>query len=93
MQFTTLSTLTTLALSAFAVAVPTGSNPSNQCNTGSAQCCNSMATASQPAVSTLLGLLGVVIQDVTAQIGLSCSPITIVGIAGNSWYVFRLFIA
>ncbi|KJA28159.1 hypothetical protein HYPSUDRAFT_197681 [Hypholoma sublateritium FD-334 SS-4] len=84
MQFATLSTLTTLALAAFAVAVPTGSDPSNQCNTGAMQCCTSMATASQPAMSTLLGLVGAVVQDVTTQIGLVCSPITVVGVAGNS---------
>ncbi len=34
MQFTALSTLTALALAAFAVAVPTGGDPLNQCNTG-----------------------------------------------------------
>ncbi|KAF5361411.1 hypothetical protein D9758_006236 [Tetrapyrgos nigripes] len=34
-------------------------------------------------VSGLLGLLGIVVGDITASIGLTCSPIT-VGVAGNS---------
>ncbi len=92
MQFTALSTLTALALAAFAVAVPTGGDPSNQCNTGSVQCCNSMQSASQPVLSKSLGLINVVVDDVTALVGVDCSPITVVGIAGNSWCVYLLFI-
>ncbi|KJA28161.1 hypothetical protein HYPSUDRAFT_197683 [Hypholoma sublateritium FD-334 SS-4] len=84
MQFTTLSALTTLALATFAVAVPTSGSPSSQCNTGSVQCCNSLQDSSEFAAAGLLALLGVVVQDVTAQVGLTCTPVTAVGLGGNS---------
>ncbi|KJA19436.1 hypothetical protein HYPSUDRAFT_217661 [Hypholoma sublateritium FD-334 SS-4] len=80
MQFTTLSTLTTLALAAFAAA----SGASSQCNTGSLQCCNSVQNADAPAAAALLGVLGIVLQDVTAQVGLTCSPISAIAVSGNS---------
>lgn len=90
MQFTTLSALTTLALAAFAVAAPTSSSPSNQCNNGAIQCCNSTTTASDPVTALLLGLLGVAAGGITGQVGLTCSPLSVIGVAGNSWYVFVL---
>ncbi|KAF8204696.1 hydrophobin-315 [Pholiota molesta] len=59
--------------------------PSNQCNTGTLQCCASTPTASDPSTAALLGLLGVVVvQDVTALVGVTCSPITGVGVSGTS---------
>ncbi|KAF8871126.1 fungal hydrophobin-domain-containing protein [Infundibulicybe gibba] len=57
--------------------------PVSQCNTGDIQCCNSVQAAGSSAVSGLLGLLGIVVQDVTALVGVTCSPITAIGIAGN----------
>ncbi|KAF6756278.1 hydrophobin-315 [Ephemerocybe angulata] len=50
----------------------------------SAACCNSLQAANTPAVSTLLGLLGIVVQPITALVGLTCSPISIIGLPGNS---------
>ncbi len=41
--------------------------------------------ASSPAAATELGLLGIVVSNVDALVGLSCSPITGVGISGTSW--------
>ncbi|KAF9481861.1 hydrophobin-251 [Pholiota conissans] len=77
---------TALALVSLAAANPTRRNgsPSNQCNTGSLQCCNSVQTASSPAAASLLASLGVVIQDVTALVGITCSPITVIGVSGTS---------
>ncbi|KAH9476586.1 Fruiting body protein SC3 [Psilocybe cubensis] len=79
MQFKVLATL---ALGA-TLAAATGS-PSNQCDTGSLQCCNSTGTASDGAISKLLGLLGIVVQDVTALVGVNCTPITVIGAGGDS---------
>ncbi|KAF9484820.1 hydrophobin-315 [Pholiota conissans] len=79
MQFKVIAAL---ALGA-TLAAATGS-PSNQCNTGSLQCCASTGKATDPAISTLLGSLGIVVQDVTALVGVTCSPITVIGASGTS---------
>ncbi|RXW17269.1 hypothetical protein EST38_g8586 [Candolleomyces aberdarensis] len=89
MQF---KALVALALAAVAVAVPTGGGgggsptpiPPSQCNTGPIQCCNSVQAAGAPAVSTLFALLGIVVQDVNIPVGVTCSPISVIGLPGNS---------
>ncbi|KAI0360663.1 fungal hydrophobin [Trametes cingulata] len=53
------------------------------CNTGPIQCCNSVESADSAAVAGILSVLGVVLQDTTAQVGVQCSPISVVG-AGQS---------
>ena len=87
MHFTQLTAVSALALATLAAATPARRNsaPSNQCNTGSLQCCTSVQQADSPAAAKELGLLGVVVQDVTALVGLTCSPISIIGVVGNSW--------
>ncbi|ESK87979.1 hydrophobin [Moniliophthora roreri MCA 2997] len=55
-----------------------------QCNTGPIQCCNSLGKSTDGPIAAILKLLGVVVQDVTALIGLTCSPITVIGGGGNS---------
>ncbi|KAF8959641.1 hydrophobin-263 [Flammula alnicola] len=57
---------------------------SNQCDTGSIQCCESTQSATSSVVSTLLGLLGIPIGSVTGLVGVTCSPITVVGASGTS---------
>ncbi|KAF5337452.1 hypothetical protein D9758_018016 [Tetrapyrgos nigripes] len=54
-----------------------------QCNTGPIQCCNSVQSANHGIVPSLLILLSIVLGDVTAQVGLTCNPITIIGGGGN----------
>ncbi|PPQ78118.1 hypothetical protein CVT24_006419 [Panaeolus cyanescens] len=85
MQFK-LATLAAISTASLAVASPTGgsSSPSNQCNTGELQCCNSLQAANSSAISGLLGLLGIVVGDITALVGVNCSPISVIGIGGNS---------
>ena len=61
------------SLAVLAVATPTGSSGS----TGDVECCNTVGKASDPAIASELGLLGVVVQDVDALVGLDCSPITV----------------
>ncbi|KAF9483030.1 fungal hydrophobin [Pholiota conissans] len=78
------------ASSAFVLALPilAAANvlprQSNQCNTGSLQCCSSVQSSSSSLVATLLGLLGIAAGSVTGQVGVTCSPITIIGVSGTS---------
>ncbi|RDB27778.1 Fruiting body protein SC3 [Hypsizygus marmoreus] len=60
--------------------------PASQCNTANLQCCQSTehATNLSQTTTTLLGLLGVIIGDITAHIGLTCGPISVIGIGGTS---------
>ncbi|KAK7449221.1 hypothetical protein VKT23_013366 [Stygiomarasmius scandens] len=83
MQFTRLASLA--ALTTLAVATPTRRNePASQCTTGPVQCCNSVESADGATASKLLGLLGVVLQDVNVLVGITCSPISVIGVGGNS---------
>ncbi|KDQ26241.1 class I hydrophobin superfamily [Pleurotus ostreatus PC15] len=61
---------------------PTPISP-NQCNTNKIQCCNSVQSSDAPLLTGLLGLLGIVLQGVI-PIGVTCSPISVIGIGGNS---------
>ena len=45
---------------------------------GDAQCCNTVGAAnSLPGADVLLGLLDIVLKEVSVVIGLGCTPITI----------------
>lgn len=90
-----------LALPILAVATPTTNNspsttvsvtststatqPASQCDTGSIQCCDSVQSSSSESAAGLLGLLGVVLQGLNVPVGLTCSPVSVVGVGGNSW--------
>ncbi|KAJ8090100.1 hypothetical protein PM082_018681 [Marasmius tenuissimus] len=73
----TLAAFTTLA-----VATPTGLSARADCNTGPIQCCQTSTTAKDPIVAPILALVGVVLQDLNVGVGLTCSPITVIG-GGN----------
>ncbi|KAK0442718.1 hydrophobin 2 [Desarmillaria tabescens] len=53
--------------------------------TGNAQCCDSTQSPTDldSGVQTLLGLLGVVIGDLTGDVGVTCTPITVLGVGGT----------
>ncbi|KAF8997074.1 hydrophobin, partial [Cyathus striatus] len=53
------------------------------CTTVDFLCCNSLSTATDPQVSELLGLLGIAASDVSGLVGVTCSPISAVGVGGN----------
>jgi len=47
----------------------------------------SIQTRIQPSStqgSLLLGLLGIILQDLNLNIGIGCSPISVVGVGGNA---------
>ncbi|KAF4621107.1 hypothetical protein D9613_000147 [Agrocybe pediades] len=84
MQFKLASTLAFVTLAA-ATATPARRNEAaSQCSTGNLQCCNSVQDASSPTVTSLFGLLGIAVGSVTGLVGVTCSPISVIGIGGNS---------
>ncbi|KAF9061197.1 fungal hydrophobin-domain-containing protein [Rhodocollybia butyracea] len=58
---------------------PTTTIPASQCTTGPIQCCKSTEAANSVAGVALLALLGVVVNDVEALLGLGCSGINVAG--------------
>ncbi|EEB92853.1 hypothetical protein MPER_08575 [Moniliophthora perniciosa FA553] len=42
------------------------------------------SSRNSPSVAGLFGVLGVVVQGVTGQVGVTCSPISILALGGNS---------
>ncbi|KDR72909.1 hypothetical protein GALMADRAFT_252250 [Galerina marginata CBS 339.88] len=79
MQFKVLATLAIGATLAAATETP-----ASQCNTDDLQCCQTTGTSTSSAISSALALVGVVVQDVTALIGATCSPITVIGTGTSS---------
>ncbi|KAJ7575019.1 hydrophobin 2 [Mycena floridula] len=72
-----------LALVTLAVATPTSRN------TADIECCSSLEEASSPIGVAILKLFGIDPSSVTGLIGVSCSPITVVGAGnGNSAAIF-----
>jgi len=76
------ATITFAAFSCLAVATPTPQTPSSHFDTGTVQCRNSVPSAGSLSAAGLL--LGVVVQDLTVPIGLTCSPITAIGVSDAS---------
>ncbi|KAL5527865.1 hypothetical protein ACEPAG_6666 [Sanghuangporus baumii] len=65
-------------------ATSTATQAASQCDTGDLQCCNSVQSAGSPAAAGLLGLLGIVIQGLDIPVGLTCDPISVIGLGSAS---------
>ncbi|KDQ62711.1 hypothetical protein JAAARDRAFT_189999 [Jaapia argillacea MUCL 33604] len=80
-----LATFTTLSILAVATAAwDTTPIPASDCTTGPIQCCDTVESASSPVAAGILASIGVVVQDVTALVGLTCSPTTVIGVGSGS---------
>ena len=83
------SKLALLALATVAIASPLETRnapPASSCSTAPVQCCQSTEAAGGPTASKLLALLGVVVQDLNVIVGITCTPISVVGVgSGASW--------
>ncbi|PPQ82518.1 hypothetical protein CVT24_006386 [Panaeolus cyanescens] len=78
MQFKTI-----VVTSAVAPPSPTPP-PASQCNTGGLQCCNSVQQASNvPILGPIFSLLDIVVEPITALVGVNCSPIDVLGIGAG----------
>ncbi|KAI0628880.1 fungal hydrophobin-domain-containing protein [Trametes polyzona] len=79
-----------VALAAVAAATPllaaaTPLEARQTCSTGAIQCCQQTTTANSASANAILGLLGIVLDDLTSLVGLNCSPVTVVGVgSGNA---------
>ncbi|KAI0081527.1 fungal hydrophobin [Panus rudis PR-1116 ss-1] len=87
-MFSRAAAFTTLSLAVLAVATifPEGNghgSPSS-CNTGPVQCCQTMQNANSPAAAKLLHSVGVPVESVTGLVGGSCTPVTVIGVAGGN---------
>ncbi|KAL0572753.1 hypothetical protein V5O48_009217 [Marasmius crinis-equi] len=81
-MFSRLAVVTFLTSALFVAAAPQGGDV---CSSGTVQCCNSVQSSDSPEVQGVLGsLVGVVIGDITPQVGLTCTPISVLGEGGNS---------
>ncbi|KAF9220574.1 fungal hydrophobin [Gyrodon lividus] len=78
-MFSRLSAIVAASFAVLAVATPHVSRSDSQCNTGSLQCCDSLQDADSGVVTALAGLLGIVLGDLTGQVGVTCTPITVIG--------------
>ncbi|KAE9407590.1 fungal hydrophobin [Gymnopus androsaceus JB14] len=73
----------TAVLATLAVATPTfprGGEPASSCSTGPVQCCNTVEPASSAPP-----------QDLTVDVGLTCDPITVIGVGSGSWITATCF--
>ncbi|KAJ6607458.1 hypothetical protein B0H10DRAFT_554269 [Mycena sp. CBHHK59/15] len=85
-MFSKLSVIVTSVLVTLAAATPARRNTTPPVTTPtSPQCCNSVVPSSSSAASIVAALLGLDVSSLNVPIGLSCSPITVVG---NNWYAF-----
>ncbi|KAJ7176337.1 hypothetical protein C8R43DRAFT_1197992 [Mycena crocata] len=76
-MFAKLSILATSLLITLAAATPTRTPPVTP--PSSPQCCNSVVSSSSSAVSAVAALLGLDLDGLNVPVGLSCSPITVIG--------------
>lgn len=93
-MFAQLFALSALALLAAATPAPVpGGEPASSCSTAPVQCCETVTSAGSSAASGILAAIGVVVQDVNAVVGLTCSPISVIGVGGGSaWYVYVVIV-
>ncbi|EEB97363.1 hypothetical protein MPER_03332 [Moniliophthora perniciosa FA553] len=73
------------ALATLAAATPTRrtDKPASECSTGPVQCCNTITNAGDPTAAGVLALIGVVVQDLNVPVGLTCTPVTVIGAGGS----------
>ncbi|PBK84081.1 hydrophobin-domain-containing protein [Armillaria gallica] len=79
-----VSTITLLALPILATATAVVPRDGVACSaSGTAQCCATTQSPTSGIVQSLLGLLGIPIGSITDNVGLTCSPITVLGLGST----------
>ncbi|TFK64404.1 fungal hydrophobin [Pluteus cervinus] len=72
-----------------AIALPTNGGGDttinqSQCNVGSVSCCNQVQSSNDQGVQLLTSLLGIALGGATGQVGINCTPVSVLGVGGNS---------
>ncbi|KAJ7511306.1 POH2 hydrophobin [Mycena galericulata] len=76
-MFSKLSVVVASVLVTLAAAIPNTTPPVTPPT--SDQCCSSVQSSSSTAASTVAALLGLDLSGLNVPVGLSCSPITVIG--------------
>ncbi|KIY68984.1 hydrophobin [Cylindrobasidium torrendii FP15055 ss-10] len=63
-------------------AAPRSGPSQGSCGAGHQLCCNGLTSVTDPIVGTIAGLLNINLSGITGNIGVRCSPITVIG-GGN----------
>ncbi|KIM37624.1 hypothetical protein M413DRAFT_76973 [Hebeloma cylindrosporum] len=83
-MFSKVALFTVATMAVFAAAAPAPGGINNSCNTGPVQCCNQLLKSDDKQATLLASLLGLVLGPVTTQVGLQCSPLSVIGIGSGS---------
>ncbi|KAJ7842343.1 fungal hydrophobin [Mycena olivaceomarginata] len=78
-MFSKLSVVVVSVLITLAAAMPNGTPPPPVTPPTSPQCCASTVPASSSAASAVAALVGLDLTGLLVDVGLSCSPITVIG--------------
>ncbi|KAJ7759489.1 fungal hydrophobin [Mycena metata] len=78
-MFSKLSVVVVSVLITLAAAIPNGTPPPPVTPPTSPQCCASTVPSSSTAASAVAALLGLDLSGLDVLVGLSCSPITVIG--------------
>ncbi|KAJ7772250.1 hydrophobin 2 [Mycena metata] len=78
-MFSKLSIIVASTLLTLAAAIPNGTPPPPVTPPTSNQCCSSVVPSSSTAASAVAALLGLDLTGLAVDVGLSCSPITVIG--------------
>ncbi|TFK69491.1 fungal hydrophobin, partial [Pluteus cervinus] len=57
---------------------------SGQCNTGTVQCCNTVQDAQSDSAQQAAAQGGIDISSITGLVGITCNPVGVLGVGGNS---------
>ncbi|KAJ7176362.1 hydrophobin [Mycena crocata] len=76
-MFSKLSVVVTSVLITLAATIPTTTPPVS--TPDSPQCCSSVVPSSSSAASIVAALVGLDLTGLVVDVGLSCSPITVIG--------------
>ncbi|KIP11930.1 hydrophobin, mutated [Phlebiopsis gigantea 11061_1 CR5-6] len=83
-MFSRLTAFSVLALPLFAAATPAMVARNDQPTSPTTACCDSTESANSAVGAALLGLLGIDLSDLNVLLGLTCSPISVVGVGSGT---------